>query len=282
MKGLILHPYTAERIHTVMKRPSQALMIVGPVGSGKQSVANWLIAEILDSSDVVAEPYVLHIVSPDGKAIGIESVRELEKFLTLKVPSDKAFNRAVLIENGHLLTVEAQNALLKTLEEPPVGTIIILTVSHAQSLLPTIRSRVQEVPVKQPDRAQLQAYFEERYSKDEVKQSLAISSGLPGLMTAILTDENHPLLAATETARQILRADRYERLLMVEDLAKDKQRAADALFILQQMAHVSLQSASTEAARKWQRILTQSYQAAEALRLNANAKLVLSELMLTV
>ena len=42
-----------------------------------------------------------------------------------------------------MMTTEAQNALLKMLEEPPAGTVLVLTVNHAQTVLPTIRSRAQ-------------------------------------------------------------------------------------------------------------------------------------------
>lgn len=280
MRQLILHPYTAKQIEAATRKPSQALMIVGPLGSGKKTVALELVGTILGIADASVDPYVRHVMPEDGKAISIAAVRELERFLTLKVPDDRAYNRAVLIEDAHLLTTEAQNALLKTLEEPPAGTIIIMTVSHEQSLLPTIRSRAQTLLVKQPGSDELRAYFEDDHSAEAVKKSLAISSGLPGLMTAILTDEDHPLLVATARARQILQSDRYERLLLVDELAKDKALAADTLFILQQMAHVSLQSAGGAGARKWQNILTRSYDAAEALQANANAKLVLTDFML--
>lgn len=53
--------------------------------------------------------------------------------------------KVVVIDDAHLLTPEAQNAFLKTLEEPPAGTLIILVTAEPGTLLPTIRSRTQEV-----------------------------------------------------------------------------------------------------------------------------------------
>ena len=107
------------------------------------------------------------------------------------------------------------------------------------------------------------------------------SGGLPGLMSALLGQEEHPLLLATQRARQLLSQSAYERLLAVDDLAKQRPLALDVAFIFQQMAHVSLQTATGEAAAKWQAILKAGYQAAEALNVSAQPKLALTNLMLS-
>ena len=72
-------------------------------------------------------------------SLGIEDVKAMQKKLFLKpLRGDK---KAIIIKEAHLLTPEAQNALLKVLEEPPVSTIIILTTENTDVLLPTVRSR---------------------------------------------------------------------------------------------------------------------------------------------
>lgn len=72
-------------------------------------------------------------------SIGIEDVRSLQKYISLKpYQEDK---KIVLIKEAQNLTVEAQNALLKTLEEPPETVHIILTVRDSGELIPTIISR---------------------------------------------------------------------------------------------------------------------------------------------
>lgn len=70
---------------------------------------------------------------------GIEMIRELQSFLVRK-PLQSPYNLAIL-KGAHLLSIEAQNALLKTLEEPPPNSKLILIVPHSFSLLPTIISR---------------------------------------------------------------------------------------------------------------------------------------------
>jgi ribose 1,5-bisphosphokinase PhnN len=285
MKDLALHRLTRQQLEQFAKMPSHAVVLVGPTGSGKRTLAIKLAEQVLKLPDAsfADHPYGLIIASEDGKAIGIEAVRQLEQFLALKVPSHAIFDRAIIIEDAHLLTLEAQNALLKTLEEPPVGTILVLTVTHQQAVLPTIRSRMQSIAVGRLERDELMAYFDSQdFDQKTVQQAYAISGGLPGLMYALLHETDHPLMEATIRARQLLSQSTYERLLVVDELAKQRQLAIDIVFILQQMAHVSLQTASGPASRKWQTVLETSYHTREALTTSAQPKLALTDLMLNL
>ncbi|MEK7600026.1 MAG: AAA family ATPase [Patescibacteria group bacterium] len=285
MKGLVLHPLTRQQLEGVVVAPSHATVLIGPTGSGKQTLATKLAESILGLTPEGLNdyPYKMIIRSEEGKAIGIEAVRQLEHFLSLKVPTNTEHNRVIIIEDAHQLTTEAQNALLKTLEEPPKGTIIIMSASHEQSLLPTIRSRAQAINVKRPDQESILTYFADRnFGQADIKQAYAISAGLVGLMDSLLEEEEHPLTLATAKARQLLSQSAYERLLNVDELAKNRELAINTVAILQQMAHVSLQSASGKAALKWQSILSASYKCAEDLSMSGQPKLALTELMLNL
>lgn len=286
MNDLLLHPQTRRRMEAFLATPSHALMLVGPSGSGKSTLAENMVEDILSlrAGSFADHPYTL-LIAPEepGKAIGIEAIRQLEKFLALKVPGGAAHDRAVLVEDAHLLTREAQNALLKMLEEPPDGTIIILTVNHEQTVLPTIRSRVQSVPVDRVGKDTLEDYFGgQGFDSPAISRAYAISGGLPGLMNALLNESDHPLLEATEKARQLLSQSAYERMCMVDGLSKDRALAVDVAVILQQMARISLQTATGPPARKWQSVLEAGYEAAEALAANAQPKLALTKLMLSL
>ena len=80
------------------------------------------------------------LIKPEpGKSIGIKEIRELKKKISHKPFGQKY--KIIFIKHAEALTTEAQNALLKTLEEPPGHTIIILSVPSPASLLPTIQSR---------------------------------------------------------------------------------------------------------------------------------------------
>lgn len=76
-----------------------------------------------------------------AQSIGIEEMKEMQKTLFLK--PIKSPLKAVIIADAELLTPEAQNALLKVLEEPPDKTLIILSSRSKEAMLPTIQSRCQ-------------------------------------------------------------------------------------------------------------------------------------------
>lgn len=79
------------------------------------------------------------VIVPD-KSIGIEEVRQIQMFLSRKPLGNK--NR-VYLQSAHLMTLTAQNAILKLLEEPPGNSEIYLVTDQPDQLLPTVLSRVQ-------------------------------------------------------------------------------------------------------------------------------------------
>jgi len=82
-------------------------------------------------------------VQPQKNQIRIGQIRELHRLLAMK-PYEAKY-RFVIISDAHHMNVEAANALLKVLEEPPPHTYLILTAYHLHDLLPTIASRCQHV-----------------------------------------------------------------------------------------------------------------------------------------
>lgn len=279
----LTHPNTERQLQDYLARPTHALGIFGSAGSGVNGVAHWLATQILNIplDSFEQHPYTMLIAPVDGKAIGIEAIRSIEQFVQLKVPGNAAFNRVIIIEGAHLLGGEAQNALLKTLEEPPQGTLLLLTAEREDALLTTIQSRLQAISVKTPTKQALLEHFAEQgHEATEINRVYAMTGGLPELMSALLTGTDHPLVKATEAARQLVAGTTYQRLTQVDSLSKQKDLARDALFILQQMAHIRLQTAQGDASKQWQRVLTASYNAAEALDNSGQPKLVLTDLML--
>jgi len=285
MSQLLLHQRTQAEVTSFVNRPSHALVLSGPPGSGKLSIAHNIGEELLGLRPGALSSYAYaRVLSPaDGKTIGIEAVRELEHFLSLKVPTHQAIKRVVIVADAHTMTTEAQNALLKTIEEPPVGTILLLTAASEQALLPTIRSRVQHIGVKRPGAADLQAFFQKQnFPSDAIKRALSISGGLPGLTSALLHDAEHPLLPATQKARELLGLSTFERLTHIDELAQDRALCQDTLFILQQMALISLRTASGQVAQRWQAVLAATYNTHKALQGGAQPKLALCNFFLSI
>jgi DNA polymerase-3 subunit delta' len=85
----------------------------------------------------------IQIVEPRGQFIRIEQVREIDRGMSFKPLSGRY--RVIVIRQSEMMTPEAANAFLKTLEEPPSGNILILTVTEPRDLPPTIVSRCQKV-----------------------------------------------------------------------------------------------------------------------------------------
>lgn len=83
----------------------------------------------------------IKILEPEGASLKIGQIRRLQKDVYYKPYEGK--KKVYLIPKSHLLTVEAQNCLLKTLEEPPAYAILILITENKDALLSTIRSRCQ-------------------------------------------------------------------------------------------------------------------------------------------
>lgn len=93
--------------------------------------------------DKKTHPDVLEIQVEDGGQIKVDTIRGLEEFLSLKPFEGKW--KIVLIDDADLMNVYAANAFLKTLEEPPEQSVIVLVTNKAQAMLETIISRCRRV-----------------------------------------------------------------------------------------------------------------------------------------
>lgn len=121
-------------------RVANAYIFSGAKGLGKFRVAKIFAKELLNINSEECQDLI--VVDNDGKTIGVDLVREKIVDDIVIRPMEK--NRKVyIIKQAHKLTVQAQNALLKTLEEPPEYAIVILICNDDRKLLSTIKSRSQ-------------------------------------------------------------------------------------------------------------------------------------------
>jgi len=287
MKDVLMHRNTAVSVDRFINNPSHAVILTGTVGSGKGFLARYICSRLLDIDMSVLEKYKYFLdVSPvSGKSIGIDEIRGLRSFVKLKVPIANKPIRIILIENAQLMTVEAQNAILKLIEEPPASTLIIMTTEDLHMLLPTIVSRSQFIRVLALEQDIVKVHYKQLgYSEDSVDRAWLVSGGLLGLMNALLEqNQDHPLVKTTSFARELLGKNLLDRLLSVDDLAKNQAEVFNLLFILQQMAHLALlKQAKSESTERWKRILATAYDCQSKLASGAQTKLVLSHLMLNI
>ncbi len=138
--SLLYNPATKRALDSFVAAPSHAVVLAGPKGAGKRAIANELASCLLGlTADGLTKYPYFYIVTSD-KAVSIDDVRTIEQNLRLRVPRPDAVSRVVMIEGAQTMGHEAQNALLKTLEEPPASTVLILIATTVQSYFCTLKS----------------------------------------------------------------------------------------------------------------------------------------------
>ncbi|MFT4636769.1 MAG: DNA polymerase-3 subunit delta' [Verrucomicrobiales bacterium] len=138
-------------------RLAHAYLVTGPEGAGKNILALRLIALTngitADRIEAIHDPHV-HLIRPESRSrrIKIDQIRSLERQLHLS--GAPGMTKIGVIRDADRLQKESENAFLKTLEEPPQATLLLLLTSQPEQLLDTIRSRCIQVPLYAPGRHQ--------------------------------------------------------------------------------------------------------------------------------
>ena len=143
-----------------LDRVAHGFLFFGPRGVGKTTTAR-ILAKALNCSKLddgnpcarckscieISRGSSLDVLEIDGASNrGIDEIRDLRE--SIKYPPNKGKYRIYIIDEVHMLTREAFNALLKTLEEPPVHVIFIMATTDAHRVPPTILSRTQRFDFK--------------------------------------------------------------------------------------------------------------------------------------
>ncbi len=141
-----------------------------------------LISNIYEGSNLTPNPNIKVVSAEKGKNIKISQIREVIDFLKLKL--DKG--RGVIIENGEYMNTEASNALLKTLEELPDKSMVIITTTNQAKLLPTIVSRCYKIKMKPLPKEEIYNFLTHKgFSETDAKVLSTLSEGSLYLYTSI-------------------------------------------------------------------------------------------------
>lgn len=285
MPDLVLHDRTAEQIDAFIERPSQALLLVGVEGVGKGSIAHIIASEVLKIAPHKLDAQVVMTILPEKNSISIDNIRAIHEFLRLKTIGKNSIRRAIIMEYADLMMHEAQNAFLKILEEPPADTLVILTANNQRRLLPTVLSRVQTVQIYPPSEDKLKSFFSDLHEPQTINQMYYLSGGMPGLMTALIEDnQDHELVKTVTDAKAILQKTQFERLS--SDQFSDRIKAQGLTGALVKMAQAAINQSATQddqtKLKQWYKVLKASQKANEALAQSANTKLVMADLFLTI
>lgn len=171
------------------RRIAHAYLFEGPDGIGKKLMALAFVRTLLCENgtscgkcsaclkvDNSNHPDI-HLIEANGSAIKIDQIRAIQQELSLR-PLEGEY-KVLLVDGAEYFTNGAANALLKTLEEPQPGTLIILLTNHPEKLLATIRSRCQRLPFSRLPKQQLATILAQKLNLNTTQAAVlaALSEG---------------------------------------------------------------------------------------------------------
>ena len=167
------------------------------------------------------------IIQPDGSSIKIDQIREMQnKIIEAPIVSKR---KIYLIDDAHLMTKEAQNCLLKTLEEPPEFVVIILIGSNENSFLSTIKSRCTIIKFQEIENSEIVKYMEQNYQMTNISENmLQIFSGSIGNAER-LKDKQEDYSKVEEIINNLDKKDLIDIVQASEILYKSKENINDIL-----------------------------------------------------
>jgi DNA polymerase III subunit delta' len=227
-------------------RPAHAYLISGTPQIGKTTLARSLALALNCRATNSARPCGqcrscqlinagkhpdVQLIEPDGAHVKIDQVRALQHDLSLR-PVEGRY-RVAIFDQFEVATTEAQNALLKTLEEPPDYVVLIVLASDPELLLPTIVSRCQQVPLRPLTIAQVREALIEQWNVEPNQANLLahLSGGRLGWAVTAASDSSIMPARAKylDDLQTLLKADRVARFAYAEDLTKKSDLARNAI-----------------------------------------------------
>jgi DNA polymerase-3 subunit delta' len=289
--NLLLHPRTRLQLELVLKDAPGSLLLSAVSGSGKKTIAKTIAAQMLQipkDKKVGEYHYFFHVRRAKNKSdVSIEQIRGVIGSLKLKVAGSQSIKRVVFIEDAQFLSIPAQNALLKNLEEPGSDTVFILTVDSIQNILPTISSRTQIVNVQPVALNDALEFWNNRYESVNIESSWRLSGGSVGLMQALLDEATeHPLKKSIDDAKQFIKASKYQRIMLADQMSRNKDQfklfldaMGRTLSFLQQPAIRNNRNAQSNNILASRKAISDSL---KALDLNVNSRLVALKLVMSL
>ena len=230
-----------ELINSVkLNKYSHSYLFIGTSGIGKRLIAREFAKMILCESeekycgkcksclefDSNNNPDFTEII-PDGNNVKIEQIREMQrKIVEQPIISTK---KVYIIDDADTMTREAQNCLLKTLEEPPEFANIILIGSNEASFLSTIKSRCTIIKFNPIPDEQIKKYIKEKYDLPEISESIILAASGSIGRTEILKDKQELFSSIDNVINNIEKMDLIDTLKNSDIIYKSQEDKQDIL-----------------------------------------------------
>lgn len=314
---VIQHLQNAIRLGKV----SHAYILSGEKGSGKKLLANTFAMALQCEKKGVDpcqecrsckkamsrnHPDIIYITHEKPNSIGIEDIRtQLIEDVMIK-PYCSSY-KIYIIDEAEKLTLQAQNALLKTIEEPPAYAVILLLTSNMETFLPTITSRCVKLNLRPVQESMVKDYLMEKMHLPDYQAQMdaAFSQGNIGKARQMAESDEFNLM--TEQALRILKKSNelelYEMVEMIKELSEEKQnideyldlfamwfrdvlffkatKEVDGLMFKDQLNHIK-ERARKSSYEGIEKIIDAIGTAKERLHANVNFDLVMELLFLTI
>ena len=238
-------------------RSSHCYLLCGPEGSGKRTLAKILAAALQCEADTVpcghclpcrkaasgSHPDIITIDDPEKKTVSVDLIRQLQADAYIR--PNEGRHKVYLIPRAQDMTENAQNALLKLIEEPPAYAVFLLITCNAEKLLPTVRSRCAELRLEPVGKEEALPWLSARFpeqSRDSLLAAYLRSGGYLGQTEELLrgtlyfpqTLEFAEAFARKDTlalAMTLCAMEKQPRNKLQELLAQWRQMLTDAMLV---------------------------------------------------
>ena len=275
MKQPLLNKRTKSALVRTIDRHSHAILLTGESGTGLSYVSEYIEYLLKNKNNSF---YKLVIKPEEKTTITIEQIRELRNVAKHKNTSNQNDIKVmVVISCIDDMQHQAQNALLKLLEEPPVGLFFVILCHDKSTMLSTIESRCINIPVLPVSKLEAEQYFD---TNESLNKNYALSGGLPGLLVQLSDNIEHPLLEHINSAKKILSSTKYQRLCLVDSDFKTSVSANNLISALDKISRAALKTGQQK--DKWLLNCLAILNAKERLSAKVQAKLVMDELFISL
>jgi hypothetical protein len=246
-------------VSRALESRNHAILIIGGNAGNEDEIAEYVAARLPGS------------LAARISDIKIDEVRDLLRTSQNKAAIDQIY----LIKGLHAAPIEAQNAMLKMIEEPIQGTTFVLSSADDNSVLPTIKSRAQIIRLQTPSLDDYRQFVD--LDDHDLDAAYAASGGNWKLFQDYRTDGSE----AFESAKTIIKSSPTHRLSMIADLTSDRSECIKVIMAMEQIFRYLMLSDASKS-NIYSKKLQSCLLTRQRLQANGNAKLLLDNLFVSI